>query len=45
VLVALFAGLAVWIVYGLMVEDIVIVIATCVGGARVQGAGHHGATA
>ena len=34
-LVALFAGLALWIVYGLMVEDIVIVIANCVGGALV----------
>jgi len=34
-LVALFAGLALWIVYGLMVQDIVIVIANCVGGALV----------
>jgi MtN3 and saliva related transmembrane protein len=34
-LVALFAGLALWIVYGLMVEDMVIVIANCVGGALV----------
>src|ERR1700744_1469187 len=34
-LVALFAGLALWIVYGLMVEDIVIVFANCVGGALV----------
>jgi MtN3 and saliva related transmembrane protein len=34
-LVALFAGLALWTVYGLMVEDIVIVIANCVGGALV----------
>lgn len=34
-LVALFAGLALWIFYGLMVEDIVIVIANCVGGALV----------
>lgn len=34
-LVALFAGLAVWIVYGLMVEDIVIVIAICVGATLV----------
>ena len=34
-LVALFAGLALWIVYGLMVEDIVIVIANCVGAALV----------
>ena len=32
---ALFAGLALWIVYGLMVEDFVIVIANCVGGALV----------
>ncbi len=34
-LVALFAGLALWIVYGLMVEDIVIVFANCVGAALV----------
>jgi MtN3 and saliva related transmembrane protein len=34
-LVALFAGLALWIVYGLIVEDIVIVIANCVGAALV----------
>jgi len=34
-LAALFAGLALWIVYGLMVEDMVIVIANCVGGALV----------
>jgi MtN3 and saliva related transmembrane protein len=34
-LVALFIGLALWIVYGLMVEDMVIVIANCVGGALV----------
>jgi MtN3 and saliva related transmembrane protein len=34
-LVALFAGLALWILYGLMVEDAVIVIANCVGGALV----------
>jgi MtN3 and saliva related transmembrane protein len=32
---ALFAGLALWIVYGLMVEDVVIVIANCVGAALV----------
>jgi hypothetical protein len=34
-LVALFAELALWIVYGLMVKDMVIVIAKCVGGALV----------
>jgi MtN3 and saliva related transmembrane protein len=34
-LVALFAGLALWIVYGLIVADIVIVIANCVGAALV----------
>jgi len=34
-LVALFAGLALWIVYGLIVEDIVIVIANCVGAVLV----------
>ena len=34
-LVALFAGLALWIVYGLMVKDVVIVIANCVGTALV----------
>jgi MtN3 and saliva related transmembrane protein len=34
-LVALFAGLTLWIVYGLMVEDIVIVVANCVGAALV----------
>jgi MtN3 and saliva related transmembrane protein len=34
-LVTLFAGLALWVVYGLIVEDIVIVIANCVGGALV----------
>jgi MtN3 and saliva related transmembrane protein len=34
-LVALFIGLALWIVYGLMVEDMVIVIANCVGAALV----------
>jgi MtN3 and saliva related transmembrane protein len=34
-LVALFIGLALWIVYGLVVEDMVIVIANCVGGALV----------
>jgi MtN3 and saliva related transmembrane protein len=34
-LVALFAGVALWIVYGLMVEDIVIVIANCAGTALV----------
>lgn len=34
-LVALFSGLALWIVYGLIVEDVVIVIANCVGVALV----------
>lgn len=34
-LVALFAGLGLWIVYGWMIKDIVIVIANCVGAALV----------
>jgi MtN3 and saliva related transmembrane protein len=34
-LVALFAGLALWIVYGLMVEDIVIIVANSIGAALV----------
>jgi MtN3 and saliva related transmembrane protein len=34
-LVALFTGLALWIVYGLFSADIVIVIANCIGAALV----------
>ena len=34
-LVALFSGLALWIVYGLMAENIVIVVANSIGGALV----------